>query len=309
MNTQGMNLNSGLINSLSGMLAGNKMPHAVILEGGSAASRTKLARLIAAALVCTSEGERPCMGCRACKKTFGSRLNEKKYAGEKLLGEKLTHPDIGEVSKESDRVQFGVNPIRIMRNEAFIVPNEADVKVYILSDAHLLNAQAQNALLKILEEPPAYICFILECSSSSILLPTVRSRSVVFNLGPQENSDGFSSKKREKAAKAATDIAKAVMAPKEYELLKCAAVFENDKTLLKLCLPELELIFRDALILKLAKSETMSVSPETAGLLASELSSEKLIKLIEETRKLLEAAERSANHNLLITLLSSRLSI
>jgi len=309
MDFQGMKVNSGLKDALSAMVASNKMPHAIILEGSSAAGRMKLARLIAASLVCTSAGERPCMVCSACKKSFGSRRGEKKYAGDKLLSEKLNHPDISEIAKESDRVQFGINPIRIMRSEAFIMPNESDVKVYILSDAHLLNAQAQNALLKILEEPPAYICFILECSSSSILLQTVRSRSVVFNLGPPEKGEGISSKKMEKAAAAAANVASAVMAPKEYELLKSAAVFENDKVLLKLALPELELIFRDALVIKMGNSETMSVSPETAGLLAEAFPGEKLIKLIEETRKLQEAIERNANHNLLITLLSSRLKV
>ena len=309
MNFQGLNLNDKLKRSLSETVDSGKLPHAIILEGGSADGRMKLARLLAAALVCTSNGERPCKACAACKKSFGARLHEKKYAGEKLLSEKLHHPDISEITKESNKTQFGINPIRVMRSEAFIVPNEADVKVYILTDAHLLNTVAQNALLKILEEPPSYICFILECTSKSIFLPTVLSRSVAFSLGQLEKGEGFTSKKLEKAETAAKDIAAAVMAPKDYELLKCAAVFESDKPLIKLCLPELELIFRDALMMKLGKSEPLSVSPETAKALASKFSSEKLIKLIEETRNLLEAAERSANHNLLITLLCSRLRV
>ncbi|MEI6578061.1 MAG: DNA polymerase III subunit delta' C-terminal domain-containing protein [Eubacteriales bacterium] len=309
MDFQSMNLNSKLKRSLSETVDAGKLPHAIILEGGSSAARIKLARLLAATLLCSSLGERPCMTCSACIKAFGSWLNNKKYVGEKLLSEKLNHPEVSEITKEANKVQFGINPIRVMRSEAYIVPNEADVKVYILSDAHLLNVQAQNAFLKILEEPPSYIYFILECTSKSIFLPTVLSRAVVFNLGQIEQGEGATSKKIEKAKTAATDMAIAIMAPKDYELLKCVAIFEKDKALVKLCLPMLELIFRDALVMKLGNCEPLSGSPEIAQELAQKFSSEKLIKLIDETRKLLEAAERSTNHNLLITLMCSRLRV
>ena len=63
-----------------------------------------------------------------------------------------------------------------------MTPNEADYKIYILVNAHLMSVQAQNAILKVLEEPPAYVRFILTVENKSALLPTVLSRSVVFRL-------------------------------------------------------------------------------------------------------------------------------
>ncbi len=302
MNIHGLEINSRLKRSLSDMIDSGKLPHAIILEGGNSESRLGLARLLAAALVCTSQVNRPCKTCPACIKAFGEKPENKK-----LLNKKLKHPDISEVTKEPGKVQFGINPIRTIRNEAYIVPNEADVKVYILSDAHLMNIQAQNAFLKILEEPPSYVCFILECTSKNVLLPTVLSRSTCFNLGQLEQNDGISNKKQELARQTAAEIAGAITAPYEYDLLKKTAPFEKDKKLIGLCLPELELIVRDALIIKLGNAETCSCSPQSAAILARDLSKDKLIQLIDEIRLLYEATERSANNNLLMTRLCSNL--
>lgn len=186
---------------------------------------------------------------------------------------------------------------------------EGTVKVYILTQAHLMTPEAQNALLKILEEPPPYLCFILECTSQNLLLQTVLSRSVCFSLGQLELGDGVREKKLELAAQTAEEIALAITAPQEYELLKKTAVFEKNKTLLPLCLPELELIFRDALVLQAGGKEFFSASPKAATALAEDLTQTKLLKLIEEIRLLYEATLRSANNNLLITLTCSRLRV
>jgi len=307
MNFQGLELNSRLKRSLSDMIDTGKLPHAIILEGGNADSRVKLARLLAAALVCKAGQDRPCKACGACVKAFGTKIGDKKFAGEKLLSQTLHHPDISEVEKEKDRKQFGIKVIRTLRKEAYIVPNEADAKVYILLEAQLMNEQAQNAFLKILEEPPGYICFIMECTSKSIFLPTVLSRATCFSLGQLDLTDGIRAKKTEQAAQTAAEMAVALTATHDYELLKKTAVFEKDKNLPALCLPELELIIRDALILQITGGECFSASPEAAQVLAEKLTREKLLKLIVEIRLLIEATQRNANNNLLITRICSRL--
>ena len=309
MNFQNLELNSRLKQSLSELVDAGKLPHAIVIEGGSTDTRVKLARLLAASLVCTSNEDRPCTICPACIKVFGGRSGTKKFAGEKLLAEKTQHPDIGEVEKEKDRKRFSIDIIRTIRREAYIIPNESKVKVYVLLESHLMTTEAQNALLKILEEPPPYLCFILECTSKNLLLPTVLSRATCFSLGQPELGDGVRAKKMELAAQLAEELALAITAPHEYELLKKTAAFEKKNDLLALCLPELELMVRDALVLQAGGKTMFSASPRAAAVLAKDLTQAKLFKLIQEIRLLYEATLRNANNNLLITLTCSRLRV
>lgn len=309
MNFHNLELNSRLKSSLSELVDSGKLPHAIIIEGGRTDTRIKLARLLAASLACVSQDDRPCAVCPACVKAFGEKVGKKKSTSDKLLAQKLQHQDIYEIEKEKDRKRFSIKIIREIRREAYIIPLEGTVKVYILTQAHLMTPEAQNALLKILEEPPPYLCFILECTSENLLLPTVLSRSVSFSLGQLDLGDGVRGKKLELAAQTAEEMAFAITAPHEYELLKKTAVFEKNKTLLPLCLPELELIIRDALVLQAGGKEFFSASPKAATALAGDLTQAKLLKLIEEIRLLDEAIMRSANNNLLITLTCSRLRV
>lgn len=309
MNFHNLKLNSRLKSSLSELVDSGKLPHAIIIEGGSTDTRIKLARLLAASLVCVAEKDRPCAVCSACAKAFGEKVGAKKSTSDKLLAQKLQHQDISEIEKEKDRKSFSIKIIRDIRREAYIIPLEAKAKVYILTESHLMTSEAQNALLKILEEPPPYLCFILECTSKDLLLQTVLSRSACFSLGQLELGDGVREKKLELAAQTAEEIALAIVAPHEYELLKKTAVFEKNKSLLPLCLPGLELIVRDALVLQAGGRKTFSASPKAAAVLAGGLTQAKLFKLIEEIRLLYEATRRSANNNLLMTLTCSRLRV
>lgn len=302
MDFHGLNINDRLKRSLSETVDSGRLPHAIILEGGNANARVKLARLLAASLVCTSPVNRPCKTCPQCKKAFGGAAHATDTASEKL-----NHPDIIEVTKEANKAEFGVTPIRALRSEAYIVPNEAQAKVFILIDAHLLNRNAQNAFLKILEEPPAYICFILECTNKNVLLPTVLSRAISFSLGQLEQGEGIKPEKLVKAQTAAAAIAGAVTAPNEFELMKNTAVLEKDKELLRLCLSELELIFRDACVLRFGGGTTISSAAETAAALSRNVTKEKLIRLTQEIKDLTDSVNKNANSNLLITRLCSKL--
>ena len=141
------------------------LSHAYILSGPRGSGRSTLAGLLSAALVCTGGGEVPCLRCSACRKAMGG-----------------IHPDIlrvGEPGKD-----LTVAQIRAMRSDAYIRPNEAPRKVYFLPDAQTMNAAAQNAMLKLLEEGPAYAAFLLRTDNAAALLPTVRSRCQVLALSP-----------------------------------------------------------------------------------------------------------------------------
>lgn len=138
--------------------AGN-LPHATIVWGGSESDRNADAYLMAQAAVCSGDGEKPCFRCAHCAKSS-----------------RRSHPDIIIVDRPADARAIQVEQSRALKEDAFVLPNEAAVKVYIIHHADAMNEQAQNAILKLLEEPPESSRFILVAENPARLLPTVRSR-------------------------------------------------------------------------------------------------------------------------------------
>lgn len=135
--------------------------HAYILSAASLDEREEESVQLAAAMLCESEGVRPCGQCRACRKV--------------LRG---VHPDVIWVEPEvkEHRREIKVDQIRTVLSDAYIMPTEAQRKVYVLRGADTMNRSAQNAFLKLLEEPPRSASFVLAVSNPAVLLPTVRSR-------------------------------------------------------------------------------------------------------------------------------------
>ena len=135
----------------------SRISHAYIVAG-------VLADTLAIAALCSATGKRPCMSCIHCNKSVRG-----------------VHPDITIVVKADSKQEILIDQIREIRRDAYIVPNESDKKVYHIKDAHLMNINAQNALLRILEEPPTHTVFILNTDIPDALLPTVRSRCIKLN--------------------------------------------------------------------------------------------------------------------------------
>lgn len=151
-------------------LAGTSRPaHAIIISGPKGSGRHTLAKLLAQALVCTGKNAVPCGSCPDCRK-----------AAEGI------HPDVMGLSafvSESDlEKDVRVATIRDIRTDAQIRPNQAQRKVYMIDRP--INLPAQNAMLKLLEEGPAYAAFLLVTENSESLLETVRSRCSVLHTGP-----------------------------------------------------------------------------------------------------------------------------
>ncbi len=147
-----------------------KLSHAYILEGAPGFGKHMIALRIAAALACENRGSGsdpiPCRQCPSCKKILSGNS-----------------PDVIYVNR-GEYATLGVDAIRAMHADVYVAPNDCDKKVYIIEEAHLMTHQAQNALLLILEEPPAYVQFLLLCDSAEALLETVRSRAPVLRLQP-----------------------------------------------------------------------------------------------------------------------------
>lgn len=274
--------NQTLPEDILSYLKKGKFPHAVIIEGGSAQLRRDTAVLCAAALICSDSSEKPCGKCPSCKKIADGN-----------------HPDIITVTGTEKANSLGIDKIRDIRAGAYIVPNEAPKKVYLILGASSMSEQAQNGLLKILEEPPEYASFIIECPSKASLLSTVLSRCVSFSLAPSEDS-AISDEKLQKAKSAAEQLARSLTLKGEVETMKATAVFEKDKELLRLALPELELIFRDAVVLKYGGKPVSSFS-QTAELLCDTFGAGHLTALVGTVPKFMQMINRNANHNLLIT--------
>ena len=147
---------------------GRGLSHAYILCGPPGSGRHTLAGLLAAALVCSGpEGRRPCGVCPHCKKAAAG-----------------IHPDILPVTGPGEGKAITVDQIRSIRADAYVRPNEAQRKVYVLEHAEGMNASAQNAMLKLLEEGPAYAAFLLIADNGGGLLRTVRSRCEQLDLTP-----------------------------------------------------------------------------------------------------------------------------
>ena len=157
--------NEVLKRQLSMQTARRGLSHAYILSGPVGSGRHTLARLLAAAFVCSGEGEQPCLHCPGCRKAMGD-----------------IHPDVIRIG--SDGKDITVAQVRALRADAYIRPNEAQRKVYLLENAHTMNDSAQNAMLKLLEEGPAYAAFLLVTDNAAALLATVRSRCETLCLSP-----------------------------------------------------------------------------------------------------------------------------
>ena len=144
------------------------LSHAYIISGPAGSGRHALARRLAAAMLCTGGGERPCGTCPACLKT-----------------EKGIHPDFSVTAGPEAGKPITVDQVRALRSDAYIRPNEGERKVYLLEEADRMNPSAQNAMLKLLEEGPAYAAFLLIAGNTGGLLQTVRSRCEELALTPR----------------------------------------------------------------------------------------------------------------------------
>ncbi len=145
----------------------NKVSHAYILSGEKGSGKKLLAGLFAQTLQCQKRGTEPCMECRSCKQEMNRN-----------------QPDIIRVVHEKPNT-ISVEEIRTQVNgDIMIKPYSSPYKIYIIDEAEKLSVQAQNALLKTIEEPPVYAVILLLTTNAGILLPTIRSRCVTLDLKP-----------------------------------------------------------------------------------------------------------------------------
>lgn len=140
--------------------------HAYIFEGDAGLGLKQAAQLFAAALTCTSTPTAPCGLCSACIQTKAQ-----------------TNPDVVYVNS-GEKKSISVDTMRGVSEDAYIRPFYKKHKVYIIEEGDLLTEQAQNAFLKVLEEPPGYVVFILLVTNATLLLQTILSRATLIHFSP-----------------------------------------------------------------------------------------------------------------------------
>lgn len=148
-------------------IEGHKVSHAYILTGEAGMGRKSIANAFAMTLLCEKGGSEPCMVCHSCKQVLGGN-----------------HPDLIYVTHEKP-ASIGVDDIREQINDTIMIrPYSSYYKIYIVDEAEKMTVQAQNALLKTIEEPPSYAVILLITTNQEAFLPTILSRCIQLKLKP-----------------------------------------------------------------------------------------------------------------------------
>ena len=190
---------------------GRGLSHAYILSGPAGSGRHTLAGQLAAAMLCTGSGEKPCGRCADCLKTA-----------------KGIHPDVSVITGPEAGKPIAVDQVRALRADAYIRPNEGIRKVYLLEGADRMNAPAQNAMLKLLEEGPPYAAFLLIAENAGGLLRTVRSRCEELALVPAGAPEPEESARERQAL--VKELAAALEGAGELELLEAATALDGKRS-------------------------------------------------------------------------------
>ncbi len=196
--------NEKIKRAVESFVALGKIPHAILIEGENTDKTKELAQYIAVCAVCSGQVV-PCDCCRDCH-----------------LASAGTHPDITCVKAADGKKFLSVDQIREVRADAFVKAHSAPHRVFIIEEAHRMNAAGQNALLKVLEEPPQNVIFILLTPSKTVLLDTIISRCVLLSMSNSTNTDN----PHFETANRFIDL---LISGSEYEMLKLLTPLEKSR--------------------------------------------------------------------------------
>lgn len=274
MNFSGFDFDESVKDALSALDNHGRIPHAIIIESKNREAALEAAKFLSMYAVCTSDSK-PCKTCEQCHKA-------------EIKG----HADISYPRPENKSKTYSIEQMRNIIKDSYILPNEANAKVYVFEEAdNRLTDIAQNSFLKLLEEPPQNVYFILLCESAQKLLVTILSRCTVVRL---KNEVRIS----EKALEYAEKIVKGIISSREYDLLLSLNVL-SDKENADETLSTVRMILRDGLALSIG---TKAVFNEKLGReLATRFTKGKIIEMIELTDNSAIKIKQNININLLTT--------
>lgn len=286
MNFGKLQLNEEVKKKLSSAVDSGTLSHAILLTGGTEKERKELSLLLSQALLCENSPT-PCLKCNICKKIKSG-----------------IHPDViiteGEAGKQRS---IKIDTIRDIRSRAYIMPNEAPFQIFIILEASGMGEEAQNALLKILEEPPATARFILASRSRDDFRQTILSRVTPFAIS-EDSGQAAGEKENSKASKAAEDIFSALITKNEAKIMLSTGALEKDKKNYKLALERMILMFRNSIVSKYRTDSEVSITEKKFSDVFSE---KEIINMQNVLKTLMSDADKNANDNLLVTRLAIEL--
>ncbi len=276
--------NAQIVQTLTQLLQQGRMPAAVILEGPAGSGRKNLAHLIAAGLLCGQA--LPCGECNSCRKVF--------FTG---------HPDVTLLEPEKKKANISVEQIRSVRADAFVRPVEGIAKVFIIAGS--MNIAAQNAFLKVLEEPPAGVYFIIICEHRNDLVETVLSRGTVFSLENRslEQINPLLVQSEEVALSLATALARG----SRSEFLMASTKAAGDRLTHAPVMEGLYALLHSALMEKTGVALSSSAKGECVSLLCRRFSEQHLLEMANIVRTQSQKINYNVNGNLFFTALCSEL--
>lgn len=310
--------NREIKSTLNSYFLSGRLPHALILQGEDGLGKHTLARLIAKAAVCREGargGEVPCGKCPSC-----------------IRAEALSHPDIRVITGSGASNTVSVESIRHLAEDAYRRPEESDRNVYLIFAGSTISEAAQNKLLKIIEEPPEGVLFLMAIRSAESLLPTIRSRAGVLTLRPVEREEalqalsslGVDSLRAQEAAdlfggnigrmleylggaktaqaqQIAAEAASLLAKTDEHAMLAALAPLCRDKSLFGEVMDRLADIFRDACVFRAGGESCIGTAKEVSGALSESLTKARLASLPGICYEYKGYFQRNANLTLLVT--------
>ena len=279
--------NTLLLDELRQMKQKQHLPHALLLHGERGCGKKLIARWYTMLALCEDSGPAaPCGRCKSCRLLMND-----------------AHPDVTYAEHSGKRGGFSVETARRIRSEAAILPNNGSLRVFLFTDADGMTVQAQNALLKSVEEPLPHACFVFTAETAGVLLPTLLSRmtaKAVFPVTEEECASALtrleyspseaqravsrfsgnigrciaylSDSAMQQSAEYASALTAALAKQDEYELLRLLTAAAADKDILRKTLAMLDMQLRDAAVLSVrGEFGQLGCDRESALQLASRL--------------------------------------
>ena len=263
------------------------IPQSTILYSLFGNETEEFSKFLAQYIQCSNKNDAgPCFKCINCKKI-----------------ENGTHPDVVYPKSSGATKIYGIQTVRDIRLDSFILPNEAKYKVYIFLDAQNLSTAAQNALLKILEEPPSKSIFLFLCNNLSLILPTVRSRSQIYDI----SFFNLHQKKHNNNDDLIKKLKKSLICKDEYRFATITSELNGDKFLFKKVIFELISAIRKSIELKLVTTKNSPVISAELSDFSDAFALLELVDMADTLNDVNYMLEKNVNFNLLLTYFVSSL--
>ncbi|MBQ4072071.1 MAG: DNA polymerase III subunit [Clostridia bacterium] len=313
---------------LGAAIVGGTLPHAFLISGPEGSGKLTLAKEISAALNCErtgSDSALPCHRCNSCR-----RIAEEGFTDVKIL------------RKPKDKATIGVGEVRYFREDMFLSATESDKRIYIITDADKMTPNAQNALLKVIEEPPLGVYIMLLSASDDAILTTIKSRtqhiamerfdeeelaSYLGRTGERDrellmSADGCIGRAKElfsdggedtRAARRTSDAVLSAIKPSVpySELYTAIKELPTKKDELIQALEMLTVALRDLMLMKHDKSAPLLyfTARERAGELAAAMTAKRLNAIYDVIRSTVDELMKNVNVTAVVTSLGARIKL